>query len=235
MAISINYITNEIIVPKEDTIFVEFDPINGREKRELDVLDFKKKLGDLQDNQSDVWAATCFANTSPQDLGSFVLGRSLLILSPYFVTFEAGTYSVNLINGNSNIATRSTVNGVVIIPNNSGGLVEASTGGGGVWTEEEKNQAMSILISLSSKLPTGTISSTDDVTMLMGQGLNITQIAQLQSIFDKLPSNGAEIAGEDDALSNTSPWSSLEKDNLIIDLDTTKRQATKAANNTESI
>lgn len=130
MAISINYLTNEILVPKADTVFIDFDPISGRERRELSILNFKNALSDLQDNQDDVWAITAFVSTAPQDLGSFTLGRSLLILAPYFVTFEAGDYSVNLIDGNSNVVTRTTLNGVVPISNNSAGLVQVTSGSG---------------------------------------------------------------------------------------------------------
>ena len=94
MAITINYITNEILVPKADTVFVEIDPISGREIRSLDMDDFFNALADIQDNQLDVWAPTAYENTAPQDLGTFVLGRSVLILAPYFVTFEDGNYAV---------------------------------------------------------------------------------------------------------------------------------------------
>lgn len=122
MAITIDYITNEILVPKADTVLTGTDPISGRELRELDLNDFWKALGDIQDDQTDVWASTAYINTPPQDLGSITLARSVLIQEPYFVTFEDGTYQVNLINGNSNVATRCTVNSVQVIPNNSVGL-----------------------------------------------------------------------------------------------------------------
>ena len=42
MAITIDYSTNEINVPKADTTFIEFDAITGREKRELNLDDFWK-------------------------------------------------------------------------------------------------------------------------------------------------------------------------------------------------
>ena len=61
-------------------------------------------------------------------MGTFTLARSVIILAPYFVTFEDGTYSVSLTGGNSNVQSRTTVNGVQVLPNNSGGLVLAGSG-----------------------------------------------------------------------------------------------------------
>lgn len=142
MAITIDYITFEILIPKADTVFVGIDPITGREMRSLDMDDFWKALADIQDDQEDVWASTCFINTPPQDLGSIVLGRSVLIQLPYFVTFEDGMYSVDLINGNNNIITRTTVNGVGVNTSNSAGLIQVDIGGSSVWTEPEKDEVI---------------------------------------------------------------------------------------------
>lgn len=140
MAISINYLTNEIFVPKSDTFLKGIDPINGREIRGLNLDVFWKKLADIQDNQNDVWASTAFINTPPQDLGTFTLVRSVLIQIPYFVTFEDGQYSVNLEGGNTNLASRTTVNSVSVIPNNSAGnsLVEVPVG----TTKEQLREAV---------------------------------------------------------------------------------------------
>ena len=68
-----------------------------------------------------------------------------------------------------------------------------------------------------------------------GGGLTATQAQQLADIWDKLPSDGEEIAGENDVSpgGGSSPWSTAEKDQLILDMEITKRQATKAVNNTE--
>jgi hypothetical protein len=142
MAITIDYLTYEINIPKADTVFTGTNATTGREERELDMDNLWKALGDIQDDQADVWAPTAYQNTSPQDLGTFTLARSVLILAPYVVTFEDGSYSVNLINGNTNLASRLTVNSVQVIPNNSGGLVVGDGGGSTVWTTAEKDEIM---------------------------------------------------------------------------------------------
>jgi hypothetical protein len=165
MAISIDYNTFEINVPKADTVFVEFDAVTGREKRRLSVDIFWRALADVQDNEDDVWAPTAFENIVPVDLGTFVQGRAVIVLAPYIVTFEDGTYSVELTDGNSNIQARTTVNSVQILSANTAGLVQVTS----------------------------------------GSGLSDAQATQLSDIHSKLPSDGEEIAGENDALANVPP------------------------------
>lgn len=136
MAITINYITNEILVTRADTTFVQNDPVTGREIRELNMDTFRLAVGDIQDNENDVWAPTAIQNTEAQDLGGFVLGRSVIVLDPYFVTFEDGLYQVNLVGGNTNLKSRTTVNSVSVNPDNSAGLVQVTSGSG--VTEQDK-------------------------------------------------------------------------------------------------
>jgi len=126
MAVTIDYLTQEILVPKADTIFFEFDALTGREKRRLDLTDFGKALADIQDDEADVWASTAFSYTASINVGGIDLAPVLSILSPYKATFEAGDWAVFLINGNTNIQDVSTVNGVSVFPSNSGGLVGAN-------------------------------------------------------------------------------------------------------------
>lgn len=130
MAITIDYLTNEILIPKADTVFVSTDPITGRETRSLDMDFLWKALADIQDNTTDVWAPTAYINTPPQDLGGITLARSVLILDPYYVTFENGTYAVELEGGNTNLHTRTTVNSVAVHSNNSVGFAQIVSGSG---------------------------------------------------------------------------------------------------------
>lgn len=140
--ITIDYQTYEILIPKADTVFEGIDPISGREIRSLDMDFLWKALADIQDDQEGAWAPTCFVNTPPQDLGTFTLGRSVLILAPYFVTFEDGTYAVELGGGNTNLQTRTTINSVAVYSNNTAGLVVSAGGGASVWTEPEKDEVI---------------------------------------------------------------------------------------------
>jgi len=121
MAVSINYSTYVISVPKADTQFVETNPQTGLEIRSLNIVTFGKALADVQDNAPDVWAPTAFTYTAPADVGGVFLAPVLLILSPYTVTFEDGQYAVNFVGGNTNLQDFVNVNQVSIRPANSAG------------------------------------------------------------------------------------------------------------------
>lgn len=133
---TIDYLTNEILIPKSDTTFVKIDPVSGREIRSLDMDYLWRSLADIQDNAEDICAPTCFENNVPKDLDTFVQGRSVLILSPYFVTFEDGTYAVNLKGGNTNLKGRLTVNSVSVNTDNTAGFIQVTSGSG--ITEQDK-------------------------------------------------------------------------------------------------
>jgi hypothetical protein len=121
MALTIDYLTYVISVPKADTQFVETNPNTGLEIREINIDTFGKALADVQDDQSDVWAPTGYEYTPPATIGGIQLAPVLLILSPYTITFEDGQYAVNLVGGNTNMQDFVNVNQVSIRPNNSAG------------------------------------------------------------------------------------------------------------------
>jgi len=121
MAITIDYNTYIINVPKLYTQFVSTDPQTGAEIRSMDIVQFAKDLYDVQDNPDGAWATTAYEYTAPKDVGGVQLAPVVLILSPYIITFEDGQYAINLVNGNTNIQDKVTVNQVSIRPNNSVG------------------------------------------------------------------------------------------------------------------
>jgi hypothetical protein len=121
MAITIDYNTYIINVPKLYTQFVSTDPQTGLEVRSMDIVQFAKDLYDVQDNPDGAWATTAYEYTAPKDVGGVQLAPVVLILSPYIITFEDGQYAVNLVNGNTNIQDKVTVNQVSIRPSNSVG------------------------------------------------------------------------------------------------------------------
>ena len=131
--------------------------------------------------------------------------------------------------------------GIVSVPNpvgNSTLFISSTVGAQGISTSgatggltPTESQQLS---EIHSKLPSddSEIAGENDVS---SSGLTPTQSQQLSDIHSKLPSDGFEIAGENDTTSGggSSPWTEEEKNQLILDLETTKRQATKAVNNTE--
>jgi hypothetical protein len=141
MALSIDYLTNIISVPKADTQFVGINPQTGLEVRQLNIVTFAQNLADYQDEAEGIWAPTAYSYTQPADVGGVQLAPVLLILSPYTVTFENGAYAVNFVGANTNLQDFTNVNQVSIRPNNSAGLTfsdevnKQSFQGGAVWID----------------------------------------------------------------------------------------------------
>ena len=127
MAISINWPTKVINVPKADMTLVQSTPI---EIRELNINTFRLRLKDLEDDaEGQVWATTHNHNTTVS-VGGVTLARVVEIINGYTVTFENGSYAVNLVGANSNIGDVLNLNTVSIRAANSAGLIQAT-----IWDE----------------------------------------------------------------------------------------------------
>ena len=127
MAISINWPTGVISVPKADMTLVQSTPI---EIRELNINTFRLRLKDLEDDaEGQVWATTHNHNTTVS-VGGVTLARVVEIINGYTVTFENGSYAVNLVGANSNIGDVVNLNTVSIRAANSAGLIQAT-----IWDE----------------------------------------------------------------------------------------------------
>ena len=128
MAITIDYSDPAefvISIPKADMTLVQTTPY---EIRELDIEDFRDWLADVQDDTEGIAFPTAFQNTAPLTISGVVIARVLEILDPYTVEFEDGTYGVNVVGGNSNIADVLVRNQVSLYTANSAGLVNVGSG-----------------------------------------------------------------------------------------------------------
>ena len=126
MAISINWGTKVIYIPKNDTLDVT--PAGSpREIRQLSIDEFRLTLNDLQDNVDGMTFLTTHLHTAPISLGGVTLAKVIEIINGYTVTFEDGQYAVNLAGANSNIADVTNVNQVSVRSANSAGLQDLST------------------------------------------------------------------------------------------------------------
>jgi len=120
MAISIDWPSSVISIPKADTTLVDAGP---PEIRSLDLNTLRLALKDLEDSEAGmVWLKT-HNHSAPLTVGGVQLARVVEILSPYTITFEDGNYQVNLINANSNVSDVTNLNSVGIRSANSGGLI----------------------------------------------------------------------------------------------------------------
>ena len=121
MAISPNWITGVITVPRADMTLIQSVPT---EIRQLNLNSFHKELRALEDSvDGRPWPRTHDHNTTVE-LGGVTYARVLEILDPYTVTFEDGQYAVNLTGANSNVADKVNVNQVSVRSANSAGLVD---------------------------------------------------------------------------------------------------------------
>jgi hypothetical protein len=121
MAISVNWPTKVINVPKADMTLVSSTPY---EIRELNINTFRLALKDLEDDeQGQPWPTTHNHNTAVT-VGGVTLARVVEIINGYTVTFENGNYAVNLIGANSNISDVVNLNSVQVRAANSAGLTD---------------------------------------------------------------------------------------------------------------
>lgn len=130
MALSINWVTKEIFVPKADLLLIQSSP---SEIRQLDLNTFRLELKDIEDDEGIPFDSTHNHNTAVT-VGGVTLARVIEIINGYTVTFEDGQYAVNLVGANSNVGDVINVNQVSVRSANSAGLT---------FSEEINNQSFS--------------------------------------------------------------------------------------------
>jgi hypothetical protein len=203
MAITIDYITRIIDIPKVDLILIQSTPFNIYE---LDIDNFRLKLKNLEDDVRGMPHVDTHRHNTAVTVGGVTLARVIEIINGYTITFEDGAYAVNLVGANSNIGDVLNLNQVSVRSNNSAGLASSSATeyasfNGGVWlnvnsstigtaypsgTEEYpvNNLADAIIIAESRGFTTINFSSdftfiaTDNISNynLIGRGLQITTL-----------------------------------------------------------
>lgn len=119
MAITIDYSTFTINVPRTDMLLVSSSPT---EIRELNINDFRQELNDLMDDVEGMAHPTNHEHTAPKTVAGVTLARVVEIINGYTITFEDGQYNVNIVGGNSNISDVVNKNQVGVNTANSAGL-----------------------------------------------------------------------------------------------------------------
>ncbi len=124
MAITINWISGIISIPKNDLTLIQSSPT---EIRELNLNTFRLTLKNLEDDEAGMPHTKTHNHNTTVTVGGVTLARVIEILDPYTITFEDGQYAVNLVGANSNISDKTNVNQVSIRSSNSAGLVQTIT------------------------------------------------------------------------------------------------------------
>ena len=140
MAITIDWATKIINVPKADLTLIQSAPT---EIREMNVNTFRLWLKDIEDNVEGLPFVDTHRHNTQVVLGGLTLARVVEILSPYTITFENGLYAVNLVGANNNIADKMNVNNVSVRSSNSAGLISTTVGSG--LSAAEHDQLMKAL------------------------------------------------------------------------------------------
>lgn len=124
--ISIDPATFVITVPQADLVHV------SGSLYELDVDWFRLQLKDWEDSEVGVVMSDTHRHNTTVTLSGVTYARSVEVLSPYTVTFEAvgPPYRVRCVGANHNISDVQNLNNVSLIIGNSAGLIEVATGAG---------------------------------------------------------------------------------------------------------
>jgi len=121
MAITINYLTKVISVPRADMLLLQTVPT---EIRELDLIAFRNIIKAFEDDETGISYDITHNWFPSQTVGGVQLAPVLVMVNGYTVTFEDGQYAVNFKGANTNLQDVTNVNQVSIRPSNSAGLVQ---------------------------------------------------------------------------------------------------------------
>lgn len=137
MAITIDWLTYVINVPKADLTLLQASP----ELRELDLDWFRLQLKDIEDDEPGIPQPDTHIHLTEVTLAGLTYARIVEILDPYTVEFEDGQYTVACVGANHNVSDVKVPNQVSLIVNNAAGLItnaaiEFSSFNGGVTVDE---------------------------------------------------------------------------------------------------
>lgn len=136
MAVSIDWSTFVITVPKADMTLIQASP----EIRELDLDWLRLQLKALEAGVEGIVFDDTHIHNTEVTLGTVTYARVIEVISPYTIEFEDGAYLVDLVGANSNVGDPSirVVNQVSANSNNSAGLVNNAAGvASSVWSNDD--------------------------------------------------------------------------------------------------
>ena len=176
MAITINWSTRVISVPKVDTTLVQSTPI---EIRSLSLNDFRLALKALEDNEDGIAYPQTHTHNTEVLLGGITYARVIEIINGYTITFENGFYAVNLIGANSNVGDVVNLNNVSIRSANAAGLIsnqaiEFSSFNGGVTIDYINGTTGTVFPRGTPQLPVNNVP--DAVLIAELRGFNVIYI-----------------------------------------------------------
>ena len=115
--ISIDWTTKVITVPQS-----YLTPVSGS-LFSLDINTFRLDLRNMEAGEGITFDET-HAHTTEQPLNPVILARFVEIINGYTITFENGSYVVDIVGGNTNFLDVLNVNSVSVRSNNSAGMIK---------------------------------------------------------------------------------------------------------------
>jgi len=123
VAISINWGTKVISIPRNDMTLIQSVPT---EIRQLNLDTFRLTLRNLEDSEDGMAFERTHKHNTSVTVGGVTLARVIEMINGYSITFEDGQYAVNLVGANSNVGDVVNVNQVSVRSANSAGLQDLS-------------------------------------------------------------------------------------------------------------
>ena len=202
MAISINHQSYVIFIPKASTTFLGTNATTGYEIRSYDEYALMRELADYLDSDVGVALPNAFTHATQVNISGITYARSLSFLAPYTITFENGTYQVKLVGGtNNNILDVLNPNNVSVIPANSAGLQQVSSGSGLDAGQDAMLTAINAAVqsyldaTVSSRLAASSYTAPPTAASISSQILSDAQVTPIHSntklIDDEPPSSSS--------------------------------------------
>jgi len=123
MAISIDWVTKVIFVPKSDL------PLITGNIFELDAEWFRLEVINIMDSEAGMSYPDAINHNTKVILSGVEYSRIIEIINGYSITFEPGPYAVSITGANTNYLDVMNFNGVSVATANSGGLVHNKVAG----------------------------------------------------------------------------------------------------------
>lgn len=227
MAISIDWGTRIIYVPKSDLTLVQNNP---SEIRSMDLNWFRIQLKNLEDSEVGIAYPDTHRHNSEVLLGGLTYARVIEIINDFTITFEDGQYAVNLTGANSNVGDKVNVNQVSVRSSNSAGMVVVSGAGGGI-DESTIHAALNSYVNKNLyKADISGLATSAQITTLSAEVANLdsdisavqadisavdTKLNVIDTVVDTIALDVTDIEGKIDSLSTS--LANLDSDVALAD------------------
>lgn len=207
MAISVNPLSYVISVPKADLTFVSGTLYT------MNTDNFRLELKSWEDSEEGIIHPKTHNHNTTVEIVGITYARAISILAPYSVEFEDGQYTVVLEGSNNNIFDVAggilVQNQVQVIPTNSGGLIQV-TSGSGVTAQDKIDIANTVWQTATRTLTSfGTLVSDvwSSITRTLTSGTKDSEIDTILSKVNEVQTSIISILG---LTGQNVQWSSIQ-------------------------